>query len=94
MTDDTAEALTAERIADTWRQVLAEVGEFERCDHTRVEFPDGTVIEHGDEVLGVVIGATEVVCEAGTSIGRVAVDGNGRIVGLLIVPEGTTDLPF
>ena len=43
---------------------------------------------------GTVVGATTLVCEAGEWQGRVAWDAGGRLLGLLVVPPGTSGLPF
>lgn len=93
MTDQTAEVLTRDRVLDTWAQVVGDSGNLVRCRDTALEHPDGTPV--GEEpVLGTVVGRTTIECEAGEWLGRVAFDGDGRVIGLLVVPPGTTDLPF
>jgi hypothetical protein len=94
MTPDTAKTLTADLIADTWASVLSEVGELETCRGTEVELPDGTVLDPDERVQGVKIAATTLQCEAGSVLGRIAFDGNGKIIGMLIVPTDHGDLPF
>lgn len=94
MTPETAAALTSDVIGETWRSALAAVGALERFEATHVELPDGSEVEPGDEVLGITIGATRIVCEAGESVGRVAFDDGVRIIGVLIVPPDHGDLPF
>ncbi|ROS23035.1 hypothetical protein [Cellulomonas sp. PhB150] len=90
----TAEELPADLIAETWRAVVAEVGAWQRCTGTRVELPDGTVVDPDDEVSGVVVGATTLECEAGSIVGRVAVSADSQVVGLLLVPTDHGPLPF
>ncbi|BDZ41985.1 hypothetical protein GCM10025865_12840 [Paraoerskovia sediminicola] len=90
----TAEELPQEVVAETWHRVLTEVGALERCEGTRVETPDGTVVEDEEPLLGIAVGATTLVCEAGTLLGRVAVDQDLRVVGILIVPPDHGPLPF
>lgn len=88
MPDDVAAVLTREVVLDTWARAVADTGNLERCRGTRLELPDGTAVDEGDDVLGTVIGHTELVCEAGTWIGRVAWDEQRQIAGLLVVPPG------
>lgn len=91
----TAQELPRERIADTWRTVLGEVGALQSLRDTRVEIPGGaTIVAEEDEVVGTVVGATTLVCEAGEMTGRVAVNEDGVVVGILIVPEGYGPTPF
>lgn len=93
MTDATAAVLTREVLLDTWADVVAETGHLVRCTGTRIEVPGGEPAGD-DPVLGTVVGATTLECEAGTWAGRVALDADRRLVGMLVVPPGTTDLPF
>ena len=86
--------LPAELIAETWAKMLKEVGDKESYEDTHVTMPAGDRIEDGDKVLGTVIGVTTLNCEAGEMMGRVAVDDERRIVGLLIVPPDYSPLPF
>ena len=88
------EQLSEELIAETWAGVLAEVGALDSLDETRVETPDGDVIGPDEEVMGSLIGQTTLRCEAGEYLGRVAVDEQLRVVGLLIVEPGSGPLPF
>lgn len=90
----TARELPRERIAETWRTVLGEVGALQSLRDTRVEMPGGAELSDDDEVVGTVVGATTLVCEAGEMTGRVAVNEDGLVVGILIVPEGYSPLPF
>lgn len=94
MTPGTKEALTADLIAQTWSSVLAEVGELETCDGTTIELPDGTTLDPEESILGTVITATTLRCEAGDILGRVAFDHDRKITGILIVPQDHGDLPF
>jgi hypothetical protein len=60
-----------------------------------VELPGGeTVVADDDAIVGIVVGATVLACEAGELAGRAAFDDAGLIVGLLIVPVGHAPLPF
>lgn len=90
----TAQELPPAMIAETWRAVLAEVGSLERCVETRVELPGGTPLAEGDEVIGIVVGATVLDCEAGQVRGRVAFDEQSKVVGLLVLPMKHGPLPF
>ncbi|NYE37811.1 hypothetical protein F4692_002944 [Nocardioides cavernae] len=90
--DDVARVLTREAVLGTWAQVVAETGNLVRCEGTRVE-PTGGEPADGP-VLGTVVGATTLVCEAGEWHGRVAVGHDGMVLGLLVVPLGAAGLPF
>ncbi|MCK6067034.1 MULTISPECIES: hypothetical protein [Microbacterium] len=91
----TARELPAETIAETWRTVLGEVGALQGFQNTRVEVPGGgEVLTDDDAVVGTVVGATTLVCEAGEISGRVAVDDQGLVVGILLVPTDHAPLPF
>ena len=94
MTAPTAAALTREVVLDTWAAVVGATGNLARCVATEIELPDGTSVAEGDRVVGDVVARTTVECEAGEWLGRVAYDGDGRVTGLLVVPPGTTDLPW
>ena len=94
MTDDTAAVLTRALVLDTWAGVVRETGRLEGCHATRLELPDGSSVGVGEPVLGGVVGATRLRCEAGEWLGRVAWDEERRVVGLLVVAPGTTSLPF
>lgn len=93
MADDVAAVLTREVVLDTWARVVADTGNLESCRGTRLELPDGSSVTEGDAVLGTVVGHTELVCEAGSWVGRVAWDERRRIAGLLVLPPGA-DYPF
>ena len=90
----TVQELPRTEIAAVWAQALAEVGTLEGFSDTHVELPDGTRLAEDDEVLGTVVGATTLQCEAGELVGRVAVTAEGQVVGLLIVPTDHGELPF
>ena len=90
----TAQELSPELIAETWRRVLGDVGELQQCRDTRVELPGGEVIADDDRVIGTVIGATTLECEAGVAVGRVALDEDAKVVGILLLPENHGPLPF
>jgi hypothetical protein len=93
MPDEVAAALTRDLVLGTWAAAVREAGRLERCEATRLELPDGSPVEEGVPVLGAVVAATGLVCEAGSWLGRVAWD-EARVVGLLVVPPGTSGLPF
>lgn len=86
--------LTPQRIGDAWRSALSECGSLETFANTHVELHDGTVLTEDEAVVGTVIGATQLMCEAGELVGRVAFDETDQVVGLLIVPPGHGKLPF
>lgn len=81
-------------IAETWAAVLAEIGEPESCQDTHVVYPAGERIEDDAEILGTVVGVTTLQHEAGEMMGRVAVDEQLRVTGILLLPPGQQDLPF
>lgn len=81
-------------IAETWARLLTEVGAKESYGDTHVVLPAGERIEEDAQLLGVVVGVTTLNCEAGEMMGRVAVDDQLRIVGLLIVTPEYSPLPF
>lgn len=86
--------LTASLIAETWARVLTEVGAKETFADTHVVLPAGERIDEEDQILGTVVGVTTLNCEAGELMGRVAVDEQRRIVGLLIVTPDDNSVPF
>lgn len=96
MTDEVAAVLTRETVLGTWAQVVAETGNLEQCRDPRVETPDGSPVTDGDPVLGVLVTHAELACEAGSWVGRVAFDGDRRVVGLYVATLDTprTDYPF
>lgn len=94
MTPDTAQTLTPQVLRETWARAVAENGRLVEVRDTTVHLPDGSVLHDGERALGTVVGRCELACEAGSWAGRVAVDLDGRVVGMLIVPPGTSDLPF
>lgn len=87
MPDEVAGVLTEDAVLGTWARVVGEVGNLDGFDGTRVEHGDGPA-------LGVVVGDTTLRCEAGELRGRVAVDDQDRVVGILVVPTDAVDLPF
>ena len=94
MAAPTAAVLTRDVVLDTWAAVVGATGNLVRCVGTRIELPDGSPVAAGDRVVGDVVAQTTVECEAGEWVGRVAYDGDGRVTGLLVVPPGTSDLPW
>lgn len=92
---DVRSELSETLVMDTWARVLAEVGALEKLTDTHIVLPGGeTPIEDDEEILGTVVGVTTLNCEAGEVMGRVAVDNELRIVGLLIVAPDHRPLPF
>lgn len=81
-------------VAGTWERVLSEMGAKEGYTDTHVVLPGGDRIEEDETVLGTVVGVTTLNLEAGELMGRVAIDDQLRVVGLLIVPVGQQHLPF
>lgn len=94
MPDDVAKVLTRDVVLDTWARAVADTGNLVRCADTHVELPGGGSLADGEPVLGTVVGVTSVECAAGSWLGRVALDAQGRVLGLLVLPPGTRDLPF
>ena len=94
MTAPTAAALTREVVLDTWAAVAGATGNLVRCTGTRVELPDGSTVAEGEQVVGNVVAETTLECEDGSWRGRVAYDGDRRVIGLLVVPPDATDLPW
>lgn len=96
MTDEVAAVLTRETVLGTWAQVVAETGNLEQCRDPRVELPDGSPVADGDPVLGVLVTHAELACEAGSWVGRVALDEDRRVVGLYVTTPSTprAEYPF
>lgn len=90
---DVRPELPASLIADTWARMLTEVGATESYADTHVVLPAGERIDEDEQILGTVVGVTTLKCEAGDMMGRVAVDDQLRVVGLLIVTPDSTP-PF
>lgn len=91
---DVRHELSTSVIADTWERVLTEVGALQSYTDTHVVFPAGERIDEDDQILGTVVGVTTLNCEAGELMGRVAVDDQLRVVGILIVAPDHSPLPF
>lgn len=100
MSPDAAAELTPELLLTTWARVVADTGRLVGVDPAGVDLPDGTRLPpptDGDDpsrVLGSAVAHVELRCEAGGWLGRVAVDLDGRVAGVLVLPPGTTDPPF
>lgn len=86
--------LPASLIAETWSRLLTEVGAKESYVDTHVALPAGERIEEDDQILGTVVGVTTLNCEAGEMMGRVAVDDQLYVVGLLIVTPDHSPVAF
>ena len=94
MTPAAARELTEDRLRDTWVAALQESGNLIECRRTRVELPDGTPISADEELLGIRVGVTELHCEAGEWVGRVAWTPERQVAGLLVVPPGSGPWQF
>lgn len=81
-------------LAETWASVLAEGGAIKHYDDTHVVFPAGERIEEDAQILGIVVGVTTLQHEAGEIMGRVVVDEQVRVTGILLVSRQETRLPF
>ncbi|MGO1735404.1 MAG: hypothetical protein ACTHZ9_03650 [Leucobacter sp.] len=88
------EELNPSLIAETWARVLGEVGTKEAYSDTHVVLPAGERIEEDVDIVGTVVGVTTLNCEAGVLMGRVAIDDQLRVVGILIVPPDHGPVPF
>jgi len=91
---DVRSELSEGLVMDTWSRVLAEVGALETQVDIHVALPGGDRLEEDEELLGTVVGVTTLNCEAGEVMGRVAVDHELRVVGLLLVSSDHQSLPF
>lgn len=94
MTPATAEVLTRDVVLDTWASAVAATGNLVRCVGTTVATADGTPATEVERVLGEAIVDTTLECEAGEWRGRVALDADRRMIGLLVVAPDATDLPW
>ena len=94
MHPDVRKELPASLISETWAAVLAEVGAKESYSDTHVVLPGGERIDDDMTMLGTVVGVTAIQHEAGETMGRVAVDEQQRVVGILIVAPDYEPLPF
>lgn len=94
MHPEVREELPASLIAETWASVLAEVGAKESYSDTQVVLPGGERVVEDTTMLGNVVGVTTIQHEAGEMMGRVAVDEQQRVVGILIVTPDYEPLPF
>lgn len=100
MSPKAAAVLTPQVLLGTWAQVVADTGRLVQVCPGGVDLPDGTRLPPAtgvgrpERVLGSAVGHAELRCEAGTWLGRVAMDLDGQVVGILVLPPGTTDPPF
>ncbi len=94
MTTATARTLTREAVLNVWAAAIAEVGHLVACRSTQAELTDGTVLGADEAVLGLVIGSTVLECEAGELVGRLALNDEQQVIGLLVVPSNHGALPF
>ena len=89
-----ADELNRKTIAPVWHQVLAEIGSLQRFSGSRVELPSGEMVGSDEQVIGTVICELTLECEAGNVLGRVAVDEESLVTGILLFPEEHGPLPF
>lgn len=94
MHPDARKELPASLIWETWASILAEVGAKESYGDTHVVLPGGERIDDDTTMRGIVVGVTTIQHEAGETMGRVAVDEQQRVVGILIVAPDHEPLPF
>lgn len=94
MSTQAREVLTAQDLLDTWSRAIAETGVLERAEHSVAALADGTVLDPSDRVVGSVVVATTLECEAGEWHGRIAWDADGAIAGLLVVAPSSEPWPF
>lgn len=81
-----AEVLTEQAITSTWAQVLALTGAPTRLELMALEQHED-VIDATAEVTGPVVVEMSLVCPHGVWDGRVALDGDDRIEGVLVLPS-------
>ncbi|GAA5118107.1 hypothetical protein GCM10023339_30130 [Alloalcanivorax gelatiniphagus] len=93
MPDDVARVLTRDVVLGAWARAVADTGNLVECRATVVQLPGGEDAPSG-ALLGTVVGATTLVCEAGEWQGRVALGQDGSLLGLLVTPLDAADLPF
>ncbi|GAB3255433.1 hypothetical protein GCM10027425_15500 [Alteromonas gracilis] len=91
---EVAGVLDRDAVLGTWASAVAETGNLEACRDPRIEDGHGVALEDGQAVLGGVVAHAELVCEAGTWLGRVAWDEQARVAGLLILPPDTPRRDF
>ncbi|NJC23766.1 hypothetical protein BJ994_002842 [Arthrobacter pigmenti] len=94
MAEETAAVLTRDVVLGIWARAVADTGNLVGCRQTGVQLPDGTPAEVGETLLGSLVGHTVLECEAGRWLGRVALDPEHRVVGMLVVPPDHGKLPF
>lgn len=94
MSTQAREVLTSQNLLDTWSRAVAEAGALERAEHSVAALTDRTVLDPNDAVVGTVVVATTLECEAGEWHGRIAWDADGAIAGLLVVAPGSGPWPF
>ncbi|MGO1320308.1 MAG: hypothetical protein ACTII7_06545 [Galactobacter sp.] len=93
-------ALTWEEIIDVWARAVGEQGELDDVEETTVVAPgegstDTTSVGADDgAMLGISVGVTTLRQEAGELMGRIAVDTEGLVVGVLYLPADSTEYPF
>lgn len=100
MSPEAAAVLTPDALLGTWARIVADTGRLVQVRPGGVDLPDGTRlppllgVDAPSRVVGSAVGHVELQCEAGEWLGRVAVDLDGRVTGVLALPPGTTDPPF
>jgi hypothetical protein len=88
-------------IISVWKSCVGEQGDLQGFGETRVVAPgEGGPNEVSEAwkqdvaLLGVSVGVTTLRQEAGELMGRVAVDPQGRVTGILVLPIDATEFPF
>lgn len=80
-----AEVLTEQAITSTWAQVVALTGAPTRLELMALEQHED-VVDATAEVIGPVVVEMALICPHGVWNGRVALDGDDRIEGVLVLP--------
>lgn len=97
MTYTCARALTKRKLMSVWEQVRSDTGRLEACVDSTVQTADGSTplsrLANRHLSAGAIVQVT-LRHEAGEWIGRIAYNGSGKIIGILIAPPGSRDLPF
>lgn len=98
MTFTCSRALTRKKVMGVWDQVVSDSGTFKSCSDTTIQTFDGRNVlaqKLNQYLAGGLTGQTQIKCEEGKWIGRVAYNGAGKITGILIVhPLQSDSLPF
>lgn len=97
MTYACGRALTKRKLMSVWDQVRSDTGRLEACVDSTVQTAEGSTplsrLANRHLSTGPIVQVT-LRHEAGEWIGRVAYNGSGKIIGILIAPPDSRDLPF